>query len=76
MRLKFKFLLIFIFLFSCKKESIPDPETVLLSSPKNGDSCTTALNINTQESPVNFKPLSELNCLASKNPLLEIISAL
>ena len=54
MRLKLKFLLIFIFLFSCKKESIPDPETVLLSSPKNGDSCTTALNINTQESQVSF----------------------
>lgn len=52
--MKLKFLLILILLFSCKKEVIPDPEVVILSSPGNGDFCTTALNIDLEESQVTF----------------------
>ena len=52
--MKLKFLLILILFFSCKKEVIPDPEAVILSSPRNGDSCTTALNIDLEESQVTF----------------------
>ena len=54
MKLKLKFLLILLFLFSCKKEVIPDPESVVLSSPKNADACTSAININQEESQVSF----------------------
>ena len=54
MKLKLKFLLILLFLFSCKKEVIPDPESVVLSSPKNADTCTSAININQEESQVSF----------------------
>ncbi|MDG2147755.1 MAG: hypothetical protein P8K14_06030 [Flavobacteriaceae bacterium] len=52
--MKLNFLLALILLFSCKKEVIPDPEAVILSSPGNGDSCTTALNIDLEESQVTF----------------------
>ena len=52
--MRLNFLLIPILLFSCKKEVIPDPEAVILLSPGNGDSCTTALNIDLEESQVTF----------------------
>ncbi|MEE3034714.1 MAG: hypothetical protein VX325_02575 [Bacteroidota bacterium] len=53
MKLKLYFLVAFLF-FSCKKETIPDPAPVFLSSPQNGDSCNTSININLEESQVNF----------------------
>jgi len=60
MNLKLYFL-ISMFLLSCKKEVIPDPEPVILSSPQNGDSCNTSLNISPEESQVTFQWLQSLH---------------
>ena len=54
MNLRLHFL-IFVFVFSCKKEVIPDPKAAILSSPQNGDSCNTSLDLNQEESQVTFQ---------------------
>ncbi len=41
-------------IFSCKKETIPDPDPAQLIGPENNNTCTTAIVLNLQQSQVNF----------------------
>ena len=43
-----------LILVACKKEVIPDPESVLLLAPENNNNCTTAIRVSDQQSQVNF----------------------
>lgn len=52
--MKIKIVLFLFIIYSCGKDSIPDPDPAVLLAPQNGDNCNTASSINLDQSRVDF----------------------
>ena len=44
----------FFLIIGCSKDSIPDPDPVVLTAPQNGDNCNTSTSISFDQSRVTF----------------------
>ena len=52
--MKIKIVLFLFIIYSCGKDSIPDPDPAVLLAPQNGDNCNTASSISLDQSRVDF----------------------
>lgn len=52
--MRLRIFLLYLLIFGCSKDSIPDPSPVKLLTPTNGNNCESAIPINLIESKVNF----------------------
>ena len=52
--MRLRIFLLYLLIFGCSKDSIPDPSPVTLLTPTNGNNCESAIPVNLIESKVNF----------------------
>ena len=52
--MKNKIILLLIVIYSCGKDSIPDPDPAVLLAPQNGNNCNTASSVSLDQSRVDF----------------------